>query len=171
MKCYKVDLTAWNHWFHAMDGHVTDPLWLCPLCPTGGFPAQVLICDLSTRGRQRASCWVRDVTCGTELHAVWPRSGHSSRCGETQHDRNPTTQICQRWRDSAGQLCSLVSHVSGVRDWIVVFHSSLASLIVWCIAWFQASGRDCGTFLLAEEKCQSPSSSEPITTHFYHKTF
>lgn len=34
-----------------------------------------------SRGCWGASCWVMDVTCGTELHAVRPWSGHSS-CSE-----------------------------------------------------------------------------------------
>lgn len=33
------------------------------------------------RGRWGTLCWVKDVTCGTALHAVWPRSCHSS-CSE-----------------------------------------------------------------------------------------
>lgn len=155
-------------------------IWLppsaCALSLCRGISGTSLHLWSEGEGTPKASCWVRDVTCGTELHAVWPRSGHSSRSGEAQHDRNPTIQICQRWQDSAGKLCAPVSQASGVGDWFVEFHSSLASLLLWCcyftvIAWFQASGRDCGTFLSPVEKRRSPSSSQSITTHFYDKTF
>lgn len=154
-------------------------IWLppsaCALSLCRGISGTSLHSWSEGEGTPKASCWVRDVTCGTELHAVWPRSGHGSRSGEAQHDRNPTIQICQRWQDSAGKLCAPVSRGSGVGDWFVEFHSSLASLLLWCcyftvIAWFQASGRDCGTFLSPVEKRRSPSSSQSITTHFYDKT-
>lgn len=119
-------------------------IWLppsaCALSLCRGISGTSLHLWSEGEGTPKASCWVRDVTCGTELHAVWPRSGHSSRSGEAQHDRNPTIQICQRWQDLAGKLCAPVSQASGSGIGLLSF------ILLWLhyyygviIAWFQAS--------------------------------
>lgn len=114
-------------------------IWLppsaCALSLCRGISGTSLHLWSEGEGTPKASCWVRDVTCGTELHAVWPRSGHSSRSGEAQHDRNPTIQICQRWQDSAGKLCAPVSRGSGVGGrglvcWVSFFFGFITIMVL-----------------------------------------
>lgn len=162
---YEGDLINCKRWSHTMDGCLTPlpPPAVCFLSLAvwlqGDFRHKSSFVIWGATGRRGASCWVRDVTCGTELHAVGPRSGHSSRSGEAQHHRNPTYSNLPKVTGFGGTTIVLQCRSVGVGDCFVEFHSSLASVLLWCcyftvIAWIQASGRDCGTFL-------SPVSQSP----------
>lgn len=65
------------------------------------------------RGGRGALCWVRDMTCGTELHAVW--HGATAHAPSAQHDKTQLLKVCQRWHgESTGQQ---TSNRHTRRDW------------------------------------------------------
>lgn len=130
------DLIAWNHWSHAIDGHLTaPPLSLCALSLSlcRGISGTSLHLWSEGEGTPKASCWVRDVTCGTELHAVWPRSGHSSRSGGSAARPKSNYSDLPKVTGLGGKtMCSGVASVGGrgLVCWVSFFFGFIIIMVL-----------------------------------------
>lgn len=90
----------WTHWCD-----VISSLWIyvsacvC-VCVQGDFRHKSSFVIWGRRGRCGPPRWVKAVTCGTALRAVWPRSCYTSRSELWALTTNSNTPVCQRRQDS-----------------------------------------------------------------------